>query len=103
LQFGLLATLGSLGTQFALFFTMVVFVRPVKNPCDTICDDGITDDSSLSCCPASTVLILREQTNWFYWSLMIFHLCTAIVKVLKEKTKDFYLWLNTADQALNIF
>jgi hypothetical protein len=33
MQFGLLATLGSIGIQFALFFTMCFFVRIARDAC----------------------------------------------------------------------
>jgi hypothetical protein len=69
MQFGLLATLGSITIQFALFFTMVIKVRVAKDAC--LIDSEINEE------------IHRDQSI-IWWCNAIFHFICGIAMSLRE-------------------
>lgn len=89
MQFGLLATLGSIGIQAALFFTMVIFVRPEKDMCPFNADLGGK--------------IYADQVSLF-WTFLIFHFLVALILALRERNDDvdLNLYFEIALVTLNI-
>jgi hypothetical protein len=69
MQFGLLATLGSIGIQAAMFLTMMIYVRPAKDACPI--DTELNDE-----------IYSNQRTIW--WCYSIFHLVCAIFMALRE-------------------
>lgn len=73
MQFGLLATLGSIGIQLSMLMTMLFFVRPSADNCPV---DPETND-----------LITKEQQN-IWWCYVIFHGITGTLMVLRERNAN---------------
>ena len=69
MQFGLLATLGSITIQFALFFTMVFKVRVAKDAC--LIDSEINKE-------------IHSDQSIIWWLYAFFHFTCGIVMSLRE-------------------
>jgi len=89
MQFGLLATLGSITIQFALFFTMILKVRVAKDACliDSDINEEIHSDQSII---------------WCLYAL--FHLICGIVMSLRElnDTPDHNVGFEVAMNCLSL-
>lgn len=70
LQFGLRATLGAIGTQFAMFLTILFFVKPAP--------DGVVGGST-----EENQMIYQQQAG-FWWVLLIYHFSTFAVMLWRE-------------------
>ena len=69
MQFGLLATLGSITIQFALFFTMVFKVRVAKDAC--LIDSEINEE-------------IHSDQSIIWWCYAFFHFICGIAMSLRE-------------------
>ena len=89
MQFGLLATLGSIGIQLSMLLTMLFFVRPSVDSCPV---DPETNDS-----------ITNEQQN-IWWFYVIFHGFTGILMIMRERNAnaDHNYIYNIIMQIINI-
>lgn len=89
MQFGLLATLGSIGIQAAMFFTMVFYVRVAQDACPI--------DSELN-----ELIVSSQSVIWWWYA--VFHFLVAITMTLREinDTPDHNVFYEIFMVALNI-